>query len=59
MTDDDTKLVHHRTEFDDWRSLTIGIYMALVGYTVMVGLPAHTVCSVSNTSPRAPSCGPA
>ena len=24
-------LVHHRTEFDDWRSLTIGIYMALTG----------------------------
>ena len=40
MTDDGTKLLHHRTEFDDWRSLTIGIYMALVGYAVMVGLPA-------------------
>ena len=33
------KLVHHRTVFDDWRSLTIGIYMALVGYAVMVGIP--------------------
>ena len=38
MTEDGTKLVHHRTEFDDWRSLTIGIYMALVGYAVMVGI---------------------
>ena len=28
MTDEENKLVHHRTEFDDWRSLTIGIYMA-------------------------------
>ena len=39
MTNDSTKLMHHRTVFDDWRSLTIGIYMALVGYAVMVGLP--------------------
>ena len=34
-----TRLVHAKTEFDDWRSLTLGIYMALVGYAVMVGLP--------------------
>ena len=39
MTDDGNHLVHHRTEFDDWRSLSIGIYMALAGYAVMVGLP--------------------
>ena len=39
MTDDGSKLLHHRTKFDDWRSLTIGIYMALAGYAVMVGLP--------------------
>ena len=39
MTNDRTKLMHHRTVFDDWRSLTIGIYMALAGYGVMVGLP--------------------
>ena len=39
MTDDGNKLVHAKTIFDDWRSLTIGIYMALVGYAVMVGLP--------------------
>lgn len=32
-------LVHDRTVFDDWRSLSIGIYMALVGYAVMVGMP--------------------
>jgi len=35
----DTRLVHKKTEFDDWRSLSLGIYMALVGYAVMVGLP--------------------
>lgn len=33
------KLVHQKTEFDDWRSLSLGIYMALTGYAVMVGLP--------------------
>ncbi|EED36369.1 transporter, major facilitator family [Luminiphilus syltensis NOR5-1B] len=32
-------IVHRKTEFDDWRSLSLGIYMALTGYSVMVGLP--------------------
>lgn len=41
-------LVHHRTEFDDWRSLTIGIYMALTGYAVMVGLPVISTSWVNN-----------
>lgn len=48
MTDDGRKLLHHRTEFDDWRSLTIGIYMALTGYTVMVGLPVISSSWVNN-----------
>ena len=48
MTEEDTRLVHPRTEFDDWRSLTIGIYMALVGYTVMVGLPVISTAWVNN-----------
>jgi predicted MFS family arabinose efflux permease len=39
MTDDGNNLLHQRTVFDDWRSLSIGIYMALAGYAVMVGLP--------------------
>ena len=43
-----TQLVHQRTEFDDWRSLTIGIYMALVGYAVMVGLPVISTQWVDN-----------
>ena len=47
MTNDDNKLLHHRTEFDDWRSLTIGIYMALVGYAVMVGLPVISTAWVN------------
>ena len=48
MTDDGNKLVHHRTEFDDWRSLTLGIYMALVGYAVMVGLPVISTAWVTH-----------
>ena len=48
MTDDGGELLHHRTEFDDWRSLTIGIYMALAGYTVMVGLPVISTSWVNN-----------
>ncbi|RLA30204.1 MAG: MFS transporter [Gammaproteobacteria bacterium] len=48
MTDDGRKLLHHHTEFDDWRSLTIGIYMALTGYTVMVGLPVISSSWVNN-----------
>ena len=48
MTDNGRELLHHRTEFDDWRSLTIGIYMALAGYTVMVGLPVISTAWVNN-----------
>jgi len=48
MTNDGNTLVHHRTIFDDWRSLTIGIYMALVGYAVMVGLPVISTAWVNN-----------
>ena len=48
MTDDGSHLLHHRTEFDRWQSLTIGIYMALVGYFVMVGLPVISTAWVDN-----------
>ncbi len=44
----DTTLLHHKTEFDDWRSLSIGIYMALAGYAVMVGLPVISTSWVGN-----------
>ena len=47
MTHDGSTLLHHRTIFDDWRSLTIGIYMALVGYAVMVGLPVISTAWVN------------
>jgi predicted MFS family arabinose efflux permease len=45
---DGTKLLHEKTEFDRWQSLTIGIYMALVGYAVMVGLPVISTQWVNN-----------
>ena len=32
-------LVHPRTVFDGWRSLSISLYMTLVGYAVLVGVP--------------------
>jgi predicted MFS family arabinose efflux permease len=48
MTADHNALVHHKTIFDDWRSLTIGIYMALVGYAVMVGLPVISTAWVNH-----------
>ncbi len=48
MTNDSTKLAHHLTEFDDWRSLSIGIFMALVGYAVMVGLPVISTAWVNH-----------
>ena len=47
-TDGGSTLLHHRTVFDDWRSLTIGIYMALVGYAVMVGIPVISTSWVNN-----------
>ena len=48
MAADHSGLVHHKTIFDDWRSLTIGIYMALVGYAVMVGLPVISTAWVNH-----------
>ncbi len=41
-------LIHEKTIFDDWRSLTIGIYMALTGYAVMVGMPVISTSWVNN-----------
>ncbi len=48
MSKDGSKLLHQRTEFDDWRSLSLGIYMALTGYAVMVGLPVISTSWVNN-----------
>lgn len=32
-------VIHPRTVFDGWRSITIALYMTLIGYGVMVGIP--------------------
>lgn len=40
------ELEHHKTVFDGWRSISIGLYMALAGYSVMVGMPALSVAWV-------------
>lgn len=48
MTGKGSKLLHQRTEFDNWRSLTMGIYMALAGYAVMVGIPVISTSWVHN-----------
>jgi predicted MFS family arabinose efflux permease len=39
MIDAGYKLIHRRTVFDGWRSVSISLYMALVGYGVLVGIP--------------------
>ena len=48
MTDGGSEILHHRTIFDGWRSLTIGIYMALAGYAVMVGMPVISTLWVND-----------
>lgn len=47
MPDSTSSLLHHRTVFDDWRSISVAIYMALVGYGVMVGIPVISTAWVS------------
>lgn len=34
-----TVLHHERTPFDDWRSLSVSLYMTLVGFGVLAGIP--------------------
>lgn len=47
MTDTDSALIHRRTVFDGWRSMTIALYMALVGYGVLVGIPVISTAWVN------------
>lgn len=39
MAPEHVTLQHHRTAFDGWRSLSVALYMTLVGYGVLVGIP--------------------
>jgi predicted MFS family arabinose efflux permease len=40
-------LPRQRTVFDDWRSIGISLYMALVGYGVLVGIPVISTAWVT------------
>jgi len=47
MSEDGSKLLHHRTVFDGWKSLSISLYMTLVGYGVLVGIPVISTAWVN------------
>jgi predicted MFS family arabinose efflux permease len=41
------QLQHHRTTFDGWRSISIALYMTLIGYGVLVGIPVISTAWVN------------
>ena len=43
MTGDETKII-----FDDWRVITFAVFMALIGYSVMVTVPVLSTALVQN-----------
>ncbi len=47
MTHSLDRLPRERTVFDDWRSIGISLYMALVGYGVLVGIPVISTAWVT------------
>ncbi|HEX7718204.1 MAG TPA: MFS transporter [Woeseiaceae bacterium] len=47
MTQPLDSLPRQRTVFDDWRSIGISLYMALVGYGVLVGIPVISTAWVT------------
>ncbi|HEX2139375.1 MAG TPA: MFS transporter [Woeseiaceae bacterium] len=47
MTDAGLPLTQHRTVFDRWRPISISLYMALVGYGVLVGIPVISTAWVN------------
>jgi hypothetical protein len=48
MTTGSGNLLVHRTIFDGWQSITAAIGMALVGYSVTVGIPVISTAWVVN-----------
>ena len=46
MTDDSTASPSTPIVFDGWRSISISIFMALVGYSVMVSVPVLSTAMV-------------
>lgn len=47
MTTDQEALKGTKNAFDDWRSISAAIFMALVGYTVMVSVPVLSTALVN------------
>ena len=47
MVDEESMLYHHKTVFDGWRSISISLYMTLVGYGVLVGVPVISTAWVN------------
>ena len=47
MTDEHEHLTHHHTVFDGWKSISIALYMSLVGYGVLVGVPVISTAWVN------------
>lgn len=47
MTDEHAHLRHHRSVFDGWKSISIALYMSLVGYGVLVGVPVISTAWVN------------
>jgi MFS family permease len=39
--------LHGKTVFDDWQTITVSVFMALVGYSVMVGIPVISTAWVT------------
>ncbi len=46
MTNDSTTASRTSVIFDGWRSISISLYMALVGYSVMVSVPVLSTAMV-------------
>ena len=47
MTTGDSSLHHSPSVFDGWRSISIALYMTLVGYGVLVGIPVISTAWVN------------
>ncbi|MEX0706714.1 MAG: MFS transporter [Woeseia sp.] len=47
MTKADSALLYQQTVFDGWRSMSIALYMSLVGYGVLVGIPVISTAWVN------------
>ena len=47
MTDEHAHLTHHRSVFDGWKSISVALYMSLVGYGVLVGVPVISTAWVN------------